>query len=132
MARKRSEPNLFELRGGGASITWTPAGLAGRAQLTYDDGEQQASFGPDQIRLSRSPLGRLVSADLRVIPDLGTTTLVLVVPPVNLGDKREQHIRTLAVITVERTSIGGPGLVAGQLQTYKALRLSGYARQVEF
>ena len=132
MARKRGEPNLFELQGGGARISWTPAGLAGRPQLTYDDGEEQYSFGPDDLRLSRSPLGRLVTAQLAAVPDKGTTSLVLVVPQVNLGDKTEQRVRTLAVVTEQRTSIGGPGLVTGQVQTYRTLRLTGTARQVEF
>jgi hypothetical protein len=132
MARRRSEPNLFELHGGGATITWTPAGLAGRPQLTYDHAGQQYSFGPDEIKVSKSPLGRLVTADVGIVPDEGITRLVLVVPDVNLADKVEQRVRTLAVLTEERSSIGGPSLVAGQLQTYKSLRLTGTARQVEF
>jgi hypothetical protein len=132
MARRRAQPNLFELRGGGATISWTPAGLAGRAHLTYDDGDQQYSFGPDELRVSRSVLGRLVTAQLSAVPDLATTTLVLVVPQVNLGDKGEQRVRTLAVLVDEQTSIGGPGLVTGQVQKYKTLRLSGIARQVDF
>ncbi len=132
MARKRAEANLFELRGGGTTITWTPAGIAGRPQLNYDDGDERYSFGPDALRVSRSPLGRLVTATLSAVPDLASTTLVLVVPQVNLGDRAEQKIRTLAVLVEDRTSIAGPGPVSGQLQRYKALRLSGTARQVEF
>ena len=133
MARKRSEPNLFELQGGGVTITWTPAGFTGRPQLTYDDGDQQQTFGPDAVVVSgKSPLGKLVTAELSAVPDEGTTSLVLVVPQVNMGDKTEQRVRTLAVVTTVRTSIGGPALVTGQLQTYKTVRLSGTAKQVEF
>jgi hypothetical protein len=132
MARKRAEANLFELRGGGATITWTPAGLAGRPQLNYNDGVRRYSFGPDELRVSKSPLGRLVTALVGADPDLGSTTLVLVVPQVNLGDKVEQRIRTLAVLVDDQTSIAGPPPVTGQVQKYKTLRLSGTARQVEF
>ena len=133
MARRRSEPNLFELSGGGVTITWTPAGFTGKPQLTFDDGEQQQTFGPDAVVVTRKgPLGRLVTAEVSAVPDEGTTSLVLVVPEVNLGDKTEQRVRTLAVLTTVQTSIGGPALVTGQLQTYKSIRLRGVARQVDF
>ncbi len=133
MARKRSEPNLFELEGGGVTITWAPAGFTGKPQLTFDDGEQQQTFGPDAVVVQgKSPLGRLVTAELSTVPDQGSTSLVLVVPQVNLGDKAVQRVRTLAVLTTHRTSIGGPALVTGQVQTYKTIRLRGTASQVDF
>ena len=133
MAKRRAEATLFELKGGGVTISWTPAGFTGKPQLTFDDGETQQTFGPDAVVVTRkSPLGRLVTAELSTVPDQGTTALVLVVPEVNLGDKTEQRVRTLAVLTTQRTSIGGPALVTGQVQTYKTIRLSGTARQVDF
>ena len=65
-------------------------------------------------------------------PDLDTLLLVLVVPTVNLDESGTAKIRTFAVLTTHRTSIGGPDLVNGQLQTYKTVGLRGVASQADF
>lgn len=130
MARRRIEPNLFDLKGGGVMISWTTASITGQPQLTYDDGGEPLAFGPDELHVSRSPLGRLVAADIEVVPDSHTTSLVLVVPPVNLAGRKPQRLRTVAVVTRRETPFA-PELPTGQLQSYKVLRLSGTASRVE-
>jgi hypothetical protein len=129
---KTKAPNQFELRGGGARITWTVAGIDGEPHLTYDEGERHETFGRDDLRVFKSVMGRLVTAPLEMVPDAYTLTLTLVVPQVNLSDRLEQQVRTIAILTTEHSPFGGPGLFKGQLQSYKILRLTGRARAVEF
>jgi hypothetical protein len=127
---KRATPNLFELAGGGAEITWTVSGVAGESQLTYDDGQQPVTFRGPEIRQSNSPLGKLVTVVLETTADLRTVSLTLVVPRVNLGSKTEHRVRTIAVLTREKTSVAGPDPVVGQVESYRVLRLSGLGRHV--
>ncbi|MBC6420508.1 MAG: hypothetical protein GDA43_12725 [Hormoscilla sp. SP5CHS1] len=66
------------------------------------------------------------------IPDLRIVILTLIVPAVNLPTNRRQiPIKTIAIETTNATSIGGPALVKGPLQTYQILELEGTARFVE-
>jgi hypothetical protein len=133
MAR-RQRPNLFELEGAGqTSIVYSTTSLAGSPQLTYKEGDNETSFSGDEIRSSRNALfGTLVSVELANRPDQDTVFLVLVLPTVNLGENGTVKIRTFAVLTTHRTSIGGPDLVDGALQTYKTVSLRGNASQVDF
>jgi hypothetical protein len=41
-------------------------------------------------------------------------------------------VKTQAIVTTIRTSFGGPQLVSGQIQTYKAWTLKGFASAAEF
>jgi hypothetical protein len=57
------------------------------------------TFTGNQINSERSPLGTLVTAFLLQTVDMGSTTLTLVVPGVNLQNTTEQPIETFAVVT---------------------------------
>jgi hypothetical protein len=75
----------------------------------------------------------LITVTLEVVPDLHTLSLTLLVPQINLGDAgAASAFSTLAIMTTHLTSIGGPDLVRGPLQTYEEVTLSGMARLVEF
>jgi hypothetical protein len=74
---------------------------------------------------------RLVTVSLEGEPDLYTMTLTLAVPPINLEGK-EAPFTTFAVLTTNRTSIGGPDLVNGQIASYEIVPLTGEARSVQF
>lgn len=125
------EPNLYELTGKATQITYSTTSFAGRPQLDFQDDDRKLAFSGDEIRTGESELGLLVSVTLEVVPDLHTLTLTLVLPAINLKGK-ERKFRTLAVMTSNRTSIGGTALVTGALQTYEILKLRGVARQVDF
>ncbi|MGH9225918.1 MAG: hypothetical protein ACRD2W_19495 [Acidimicrobiales bacterium] len=127
---KRAAPNLFELAGGGTTVTWSPTSLDGKPQLTYDDGAGSRTFRGTEVRQSNSPMGKLVTVVLEATADLRTRSFSLVVPRVNLGDKPAQKVRTVAVLTNEETSLGGPDTVPGQVQSYQVVKLSGSARFV--
>jgi hypothetical protein len=127
------EPNLFQLQaaGGHRSISYSTSSIAGVPLLNVMWDGATHSFRGDEIQVLDSPLGRLVTVVLSAIPDLETVTLTLVVPAMNV-DANGEPLRTFAVRTTNRTSIGGPALVKGQLQTYRRYALTGRAQNVVF
>ena len=131
MARRSQRPNLFELTGGGVDVTYATTSIDGTPRLHYRDPGRDLNFVGDEIRARRSELGILVTVELEVVPDLHALTFTLVVPTVNAA-AGDQRIRTFGVRTTNRTSIGGPGLVAGAVQTYDLVRLRGTASLVNF
>ena len=74
-----------------------------------------------------------MTVDVAFVPDLETVTFSLFVPAVNLRNRAiDAPIETIGLLTNARTSIGGPGLVQGQLKTYQAIALAGTAKLVDF
>jgi hypothetical protein len=125
------EPNLFELRGGGIKVTYSSSGFDGQPQLTYEDQKNSLTFQGKEIRSLDTEIGLQLTVTLEQIPDLQTVTLTLILPMINLQGK-ESPFQTQAIITTHRTSIGGPDLVKGVLQTYRVKPLRGKARAVVF
>ncbi|HYN89322.1 MAG TPA: hypothetical protein VER55_12360, partial [Ardenticatenaceae bacterium] len=78
-----------------------------------------------------SEIGRQVTVTLDEVPDLHTVTVTLLIPTINL-EGRESSFATVAILTTARTSIRGPGLVEGPVQSYQCVALKGTARQVDF
>lgn len=131
MSTPLTEPNHYTLHGKkkGFSITYSTTSISGQPLFTVvRDGEAQ-SFSGDEIATQDGPLGRLVTVTIAMVPDLEVVTLTLVVPAYNLAGS-DGKITTFAVVTRNRTSIGGPALVKGQLQAYQRYALSGLAESV--
>jgi hypothetical protein len=123
--------NLFDLEGGGISIHYSASSIAGRPLLSYRSGDQQLSFSGDEIRHAESEIGALITVTTQATPDLSTTTLTVLLPSVNVrGEPAE--ISAVAILTTHHTSIGGPALVTGALQSYCAVPLTGTASAVDF
>jgi hypothetical protein len=92
--------------------------------VTHDD--KTDTFEGDQIESIDSPLGRLVTVRLFVVPDLGTHLLSVVVPPMGaLPADGKAKLHSLAVRTVEKTTFAGPAGVQGQLTSYTIAKLHG-------
>jgi hypothetical protein len=127
------QPNLFELAGEYTRITYSTTSITGQPQFHYQDNQRDLTFTGDDIRLlDTDEIGMLVSVTLEVIPDLHTLTLSVLIPQINLKGETESLLSTLAILTTHLTSIGGPGLVEGPLQTYEVVALEGTARLVDF
>jgi hypothetical protein len=125
-------PNRYVLKGGyEAQLTYETTSITGEPQLQYGDEKYQVTKRGDEIRSQELEIGTLVSIELEAVSDARVVELSLLVPAVNLDDGTAE-VETVAVVTTERTSIGGPGLVTGQLQTYEAQNLSGTAELVAF
>jgi hypothetical protein len=77
------------------------------------------------------PFGQVATVDLEYAPDAYSRYLSLLVPEVNWdGAEPEVAIQTLAIVTDQLTSIGGPALVEGALQRYEAIELAGVVEPV--
>lgn len=126
------QPNVFELASERAHIEYFASSISGQPQLYYRDEQFDLSFTGEEIaKLPDSPVGTVVTVTLERQPDRHTLTLTLVVPDINLEDEASSF-STLAILTTHRTSLAGPSLVKGALQTYEVLLLRGSARLVEF
>lgn len=132
MAINNQKPNLYELQGSGVTISYTPAGLGGVAQLNFKDKEQDLAFRKDQVRRDETAIGVLVTVGLKLVPDFESEFVSVLIPAANLPNGEDTAIETLAVYTAEAGSIVGPALVRGQVQTYRTVALKGKARLVEF
>lgn len=127
------QANLFELRDLALKITYSSSSFDGKPQLTYTKGATTRTFRGAELRQVKNEIGTLVSVTLKAIPDLATTVFTLLVPQVNVPDNHPKvAIETKALETTIRTTIGGPDLVPGQVQTYKAYSLKGNASHVLF
>jgi hypothetical protein len=131
-------PNLYQLVRKGPlatkeplTVTYSTTGIDGRPHLSRTDSSGTQNWAGHAIVVTPSPVGQLVTVVLETIPDLSTTTLTLVIPMINLSGAPVSFV-TQAVTTVNRTSIGGPGLVKGAVQANTFARMSGTARSVVF
>jgi hypothetical protein len=127
-----AQPNLFQLAGEYTQITYSTTSITGQPQFHYQDQQRDVNVTGDDIRLQETEIGTLVTVTLEEIPDLHTLTVSLLVPEINLNEGNESPLSTLAILTTHRTSIGGPGLVEGQLKTYEVVALEGTASLVDF
>jgi hypothetical protein len=129
---ERHEANYFVLNGEQTQITYATTSFTGLPLLTYQGRYGSHSFTGDQIQRQATAIGELVMAGpLETIPDLWEVTLTLLVPEINLiGGGAATPIATVAIITTHHTTIGGPGLVQGALQTYEVVALQGTAQFV--
>ena len=132
MDNESTQPNHLELAGGYTQITYSTTSIAGQPQFHYQDQQRDVNVTGDDIRSLDTEIGTLVTVTLEVVLDLHTLTATLLVPQINLRGGVESPLSTLAILTTHLTSIGGPGLVEGQVQTYEAVALEGTASLVEF
>lgn len=113
----------YHLSGDGMQITYH-SGTPDVARLQYNGKTYQGRALFHETTMS----GHVVSVILENVPDLHTTSLSLTLPQANCpSTMRSTSIHTFAVITTGRTSIGGPALVSGQIQSYKLVPLTGNA-----
>jgi hypothetical protein len=120
-------PNLYQLAGGGISITYIPSGAGGQPFLRYQDVHRMLHFFGKKIQQAEvADLGMVVSVTLAITVDLGSTTFSVLVPRVNLPDHRGASalISTEGITTVHSLSLA-PGVNLGQLDTYSVTPLNG-------
>ncbi len=125
------QPNHFVITGAGIKITYSTTSLNGLPLLTYKDQQRNLTFQGDEIRQSDTEIGQQITVTIDEIPDLQTVTFTLLLPDINL-DEPEVHFQTIGILTTGRTSIGGPDLVKGALQTYRLKNLKGTAQLFVF
>jgi hypothetical protein len=124
-------PNIYHLSGQQLDISYSTSSLDGRPILTYQDAHQSKSFRGDEIRTVDCDLGTLVSATLRVVPDVGSTSLSLFIPRMQIARGTTAAVHTHSVTTLHSSPLG-PQRDLGQLDTYDITALRGTAQFVLF
>lgn len=120
--------------------------LEGEARITYNARTAVLHYqGPsrpplrdflevvDTVTPVDVPIGRLVTATLRYSADGDTDTVTVLLPDVNVARAggayaSESSFRVPVVWATIRSTLGGPGLVEGPIQTYTQRELEGKAR----
>lgn len=131
MPQDKNAPNRYDLRGAsaGVQITYTLSNVIGKSRLVYRGKPREKTFTGSDIRIAESELGTLVTVTLDQVPDLRTVTLTILLPTINLGGTSAVPFKTTAVRTTIRTSIAGPRLLKGPIQSYENIALEGTARR---
>ena len=119
--------NKYVLTGGGVEGTVDTTSITGEPVVDVRVGDRAVN----DPELVGTELGLEVRGTLENIPDLRGVRLTLILPVVNV-DGAERTFAGVALITTTRTSIGGPRLVDGPLQSYELLPVSGTASAVQF
>ena len=125
-------PNLYELHGDKLQVTYSTTNIAGQPTFTFQQGRKILTFKKSDIKITKTPIGTLVTVLVETVPDLKTVTFSLALPDVNLQQSTKVNIKTIGILTTSKTSIGGTNLVKGAVQVYKVVTLSGTAKAVKF
>jgi hypothetical protein len=116
---------IYVLRGKRTEFAYRPA--TQRLEIRGDDGSRGRALAAREEKLS---IGTAATAVLEVIADGPTTTLTLLLPRVNfLGEFEQAPVTAVAITTVAQSSIGGPSLVDGPIESYQVEQLAGTARR---
>lgn len=126
----KTQPNLFDLHYRGVHVQYSASGIDGKPRLTYRDTKRERTFAGDEIVVADTAAGRMVTVVLEAVPDLQTLSFSFFVPTISI--EREEHVESVGLYTTSRTSIGGPALVKGQVDTWRSITLAGMARAVQF
>jgi hypothetical protein len=126
--------DTFELTGGGASITYDvrSGGLHYRGPARPPQRDFVEVFEtPEPVD---TPIGRLLTATLRILEDGPTSMVTILVPEVNLAPTGteapvEATFETVAIFTTRRSSIGGSEVLEGPLHLYTHVSMTGTARR---
>ena len=125
-------PNLYELQGDKVQITYSSSSISGQPKFEFRQGRKPLQFSGTEIQTEKTLIGTLVTITIEETPDLKRVTFSLLLPDFNLQQSGKVNIKTIGIVTTTKTSIGGPKLIKGALQTYKVVNLSGSSKAVQF
>ena len=125
-------PNLYKLQGAGIYVTYSTGGFGSKLNFTYQDANGLQSFSDDQITVTQTPIGVVVTVTIRRTIDTGSTSFSVLMPTVNLlGPGQAAPVQTEGITTIHRFSII-PVFGQGQTELYQVTPLSGTANQILF
>src|SRR3954447_17058043 len=125
------EPTLFELQGDdGSRIVYTTTSISGAPTFGYTGSEGGVSFTGEEIDRLDTDLGNEVTIVLKRVDDGDTTTLTLIVPPVEMGQEGTVDVETYAVVTTQAGGFAGPP--AGQQYRYAVTAHAAPASAADF
>jgi hypothetical protein len=126
-----TEPNLFQLSGSHVHVTYATSGIDGKPSLAYHDAMRALQFRGDELEVTGTLLGTIVSVTIVRTVDFGSTSFSILVPRVNIDQGTPAPVHTRGITTIHRFSLV-PALDRGQLDTYTVTSLHGSAQVVDF
>jgi hypothetical protein len=119
--------NLFELHGNSIHVTYSSTNILGGPILSYRDDQKSLSFRGEEIMISETELGELITVTLETIPDLKTVTFSLILPIVTVMPQSGGiRIKVPGITTTNPTTIAGPP--PGPQKLYSIVNLRGTAQ----
>lgn len=128
MASSVIRPNLFQIRGRGLRVTYSTSSITGDPLLSYSGAYGDQQFRGDEIRREETAIGTLVTVTVNQMPDAESVVFAILIPHIN-GDAK---FKSMAFHTNIRTSIGGPNLVKGAIESYRPVVIWCLAQVVDF
>ena len=123
------QANEFVLKGGNTTVNYLTSGLQGQPTLTYNDGQQTRSFSGDQIRVTPTEIGKLVTVTTVPSVDANHTLFSMLLPDIELAESGQtQNFKTAGILTKQKGPDSFPQTGAGE--TYEILHMHGTARVV--
>jgi len=119
--------NLFILSDEDMSVKYFSGDADSPPTLTFENALYNKQYTGEEIEVTQTSLGNIVTAYVDANPDLNVLTFSLLVPDVNIKNSEVESVTTIGILTNSLTSIGGPDLVDGQLQFYEVHNLIGTA-----
>ncbi|MFI9504166.1 hypothetical protein [Nocardia sp. NPDC052566] len=126
MAIRGNPANHYVLSGGVDGIVDTSS-LHGKPNITLRVGGNEVA----EVELLDTEIGLEITGIIDAKPDLFVEYLRLLLPRVNVHDGAVEFAG-LAVRIRSATTIGGPDLVQGAVESYQAVPVAGQADAVEF
>jgi hypothetical protein len=118
---------------GKTKITYYPfapgpllAGQAPGPELAYVGAAGNQSFRGSQVEAQQSPLGQMITVNLKAQPDTGFVTLTVFLPTVVMGSSKSEPFKTFCVTAHKPGNI----LKTGSQITYEIERMEGAANIV--
>jgi hypothetical protein len=125
--------NQYHCTGKNSRVDYSSSSFSGEPLLTIQVGKTRFSAQGEAIQAQQTVLGNLLTLVKSATPDLKTLTVSVLLPDVNvtkLGDKVTFNSQLFHTKTL--TSIGGPALVNGAIQSNTAQELYCTATAVVF
>jgi uncharacterized protein YdeI (BOF family) len=133
-AAGNSPANNYECtNNAGTTVNYSTTSFTGDARLTVVFDGNVVSRAGEEIQTQRTVLGTLVTVVRSLVPDSFIDTITFLAPDVNVTAKTpEVSFKTEVFFTRTRTSIGGPSLVGGVVQSSTSRALVCTASRLDF
>ncbi len=124
--------NMFNLSGGGVTVSYSASGIDGKPHMSYQDATRSLSFTGDEISKLEGDLASVVSVTIVRTVDAGSTSFSLLVPRVNLAAPFGSIAICSDGITTNHAFSVVPALNLGQRDFYSVTPMQGTASHVVF
>ena len=117
----------------GTTVNYSTTSFTGDPRLTIVFDGNVVSRAGEEIQTQRTVLGTLVTVVRSIAPDAFIDTITFLAPDVNVTAKTpEVTFRSELFFTRTRTSLGGPSLVTGVIQSSTSRALACTASHLDF